>query len=146
MNLFGKAATKVKEPFSSEHTAPEDARRESAKGDHAVKAKASRDKMLITDLDRFTSSKIFHMNYLVHAFKKLSHDSGDWTVSRFYPYSKDGTKIVPTYVDMPKTPRQMELCKKKYEVMKALGHRYLVYRPEEELKAEDMYKRIKEGV
>lgn len=83
-------------------------------------------------------SGLFHMNYPVHAFKELSNEPGDWCVSYMFPIAQDEEgKTIPTYIDAPKTKRQLELCKKKANVMKKLGLRYMVFREEALIKNEE---------
>ena len=92
---------------------------------------------VVKNLREEMQSGLTHMNYFLPEFKEISKEPSDWVISYFFPIAKDGDgNIVPTYVDAPKTKRQLALCAQKAEIMRKKGLKYLVYREESAIKAE----------
>jgi hypothetical protein len=85
---------------------------------------------IIESLSEFSGIELYHKNYLIHEFKELSTESTDWYVSLYYPNAQGKT----VYIDFPQSPRQLALCERKAEIMKAQKKRYIVYRPGETAK------------
>lgn len=95
-----------------------------------------------TSIEEFTNSKLVHYHYFRHEFKELSKEPGDWYVTMFFPIAEVDGQRVPTYIDRPQTERQLALCEKKAEIMKKLGHRYIVYVPESEVQFREVMDEI----
>lgn len=115
----------TREPFDAEATIDGSTIKEVVR--EAKIEKAERSFEVIKSLNQFTKSTLYHLNYMIHEFKKLSPEPSDWVVSLYYPAADGG----PVFVDFPRTERQFDLCEKKFEIMKAKNKRYLVFRPDE---------------
>lgn len=100
----------------------------------------------IKSLRELLQSAITIKNYPVQQFKSLSQEPSDWGVAYYFPVAKDDSgKVVATYVDEPKSDRQIKLCAKKSEVMEKLGLRYLVFRHESLISSEMLSQQMASG-
>ncbi len=120
-----------KEPFDAEKTVSE-----SGIDGKAIKEMArerSFDKIdnkfqTINTLRDLTKSAIVVKNYPMAILKNITHDPNDWGVSYFFPIAEDESgKRTATYVDVPTSKRQIELCVKKATLMEKAGFRYRVF-------------------
>jgi hypothetical protein len=92
----------------------------------------NKERELVEDIDDITQSKLYHQNYRIHEFEVLSTQPYDWYVWRYYPAAELDGKITQVYIDRPENDRQVELCKKKAEIMEKLNRNYIIYRPKAE--------------
>lgn len=76
------------------------------------------------------SEKIAESRVLFRSWKNdglkaaFPHERRLWTTEKYYPDAKGG----PLYIDEPQGTQEVAECERKREVMKKLGHRYLVIR------------------
>ncbi len=94
----------------------------------------------ITDVDNFTGDLLYHCNYLMHDFVKLSLMPTDHVAWRYYPNAEGG----PVYIDYPQNPRQRALCVAKAKIMAEQKKRYVVYQPADEQKFDDLRDELEE--
>lgn len=133
---YKKAATIKKEAFDAEKTVMGADVKEAAREKRFDEIEKGN---FIEDIAEICDSQFFHMNYHIHDFKKVSKEPVDWCVYRFYPTAKDEEgKLSPAYIDYPRNERQLSVCREKAKIMQKKGLRYFIYRPQEELKFEQL--------
>ena len=89
--------------------------------------------------ERVARDSFCYKNYLcVSAQNAKPDDRLYWYVDRFYPYAHGGT----LFIDEPIRQHEIEDCKKKAELFKELGLRYLILWPN--IVENDIYNQIGE--
>lgn len=132
MTRYKKSSTLNREPFDAASTIDGPAIKQVAK--EKAFERVEKNMNVIHDLNEFTKSVLYHMNYMMHDFRKLSAESMDWYVDLYYPTAAGG----PVYVDMPKSERQLKICEKKAVLMREQKKRYLVYLPKDDRKPDQI--------
>lgn len=68
----------------------------------------------------------FYANYYYEGGREIFENEPKLqTVDKYFPWAEGG----PLFIDEPELPYQLDMCNKKSEVMKRLGHRYLILKP-----------------
>lgn len=84
----------------------------------------------IADLNVFNVTGMYHINYLMHEFRFVNH--ADNYVTFFYPHTKNKKgEISPTFIDVVRSERELEISIQKAAIMKEAGKTYYIYRPDQ---------------
>ena len=76
--------------------------------------------------DKLAEDKLCHLNYYYPGSKiAFPQDQKYQTVDKYYPYAKGG----PLFIDEPSRMESTAPYLKKQQIMKELGHRYLLVLP-----------------
>lgn len=97
--------------------------------DHASirQAKYESRRNLVTVPEKISGNKNCEMNAIIWQLKeKYPQDSDMFHIEFMYPWAQGG----PLYVDFCNFDDEIQKCKKKAEVMKIIGLRYLVMKPQ----------------
>lgn len=76
--------------------------------------------------ERIAGDDYHYLNYYYEGGKGyFPQEHKMQTVSKFFPFAEGG----PLFVDEPNMEHEFSMCERKKEVMKKLGHRYLIIKP-----------------